>query len=67
MQTEKPSGPPPDDLEEILLPTIAVVNVPHPQIPNLYQRCFAYAERWQWSGETELVETGCWFFAPEDL
>ena len=67
MQTERPSGLPSDDLEEILLPTIALVNVPHPQVPNLYQRCFVYAERWQWSGETELVATGRWIFGPEVL
>ena len=51
-----------DDLEDELLPTIALVHVPHPKIPNLFQCCFEYVERWQWSSEAELVETGRWFF-----
>jgi hypothetical protein len=42
--------------------TIALVNLPHPTIPNLYQRCFEYSESWQWSPETERVGTGEWFF-----
>ncbi|MBI3934794.1 MAG: hypothetical protein HY316_08875 [Acidobacteria bacterium] len=45
------------------LPTISLIHVPHPKIPNLYQRCFEYLEPWQWSPVTELVETGQWFFA----
>ena len=44
------------------LPTIALIHVPHPTIPNLYQCCYEYVEPWQWSPETELVETGRWFF-----
>ena len=54
-----------DPTEEALLPTISLIHVPHPRIANLYQRCFEYVERWQWSGETERVETGDWFFASE--
>ena len=54
-----------DRTEEELLPTISLLNVPHPTVPDLYQRCFEYVERWQWSGETELVETGEWFFASQ--
>ena len=54
-----------DRTEEELLPTISLINVPHPRIANLYQRCFEYVERWQWSGESELVETGDCFFASE--
>lgn len=53
-----------DDRDEEHLPRIALVNVPHPQFPHLYQRCFEYREPWQWSPEVELVETGHWFFAP---
>lgn len=56
---------PPDLTEDVLLPTIALLNVPHPTIPNLYQRCFEYVERGQWDWETELVETGRWFFEPQ--
>ncbi len=51
-----------DHLEDELLPTITLIQVPHPQIPDLFQYCFEYVERWQWSAETELVETGRWFF-----
>ena len=54
-----------DRTEEELLPTISLINVPHPTVQDLYQRCFEYVERWQWSGETERVETGEWFFASE--
>ena len=54
-----------DLTEEPLLPTISLLTVPHPTIPNLYQRCFEYVERWQWSWETERVETGQWFFEPK--
>ena len=50
--------------EEVLLPTISLVHVPHPKIPNLYQCCYEYVEPWQWSSETELVETGRWFLGP---
>jgi hypothetical protein len=53
------------ETSEGLLPTISLVNVPHPRIPNLYQSCFEYVEPWQWSPETERVETGHWFFAGE--
>ncbi len=49
-------------LDEELLPTISLVNVPHAKIPNLYQYCYEYVEPWQWSSEAELVETGRWFF-----
>ena len=42
------------------LPTISLVLTPHPTIPQLYQRCFEYTEPWQWSPETELVETHQW-------
>ena len=52
-----------DWTEDVLLPTIALINVPHPTIPNLYQRCYEYVERGQWDWETELVETGRWFYA----
>jgi hypothetical protein len=53
-----------DDLnrDDDRLPTIALIHVPHPTIPNLYQCCFEYVEPWQWSPETETVETGRWFF-----
>jgi len=44
------------------LPTISLIHLPHPKIPNLYQRCFEYAEPWDWSPVTELVETGEWFY-----
>lgn len=44
------------------LPTIALIHIAHPSIPNLYQCCFEYVEPWQWSPETELVESGRWFF-----
>ncbi len=54
-----------DLTEDVLLPTIALLLVPHPTIPNLYQRCYEYVERGQWDWETERVETGCWFFEPE--
>ena len=50
-----------DWTEEALLPTIALINVPHPTIPHLYQRCYEYVERGQWDWETELVDTGRWF------
>ena len=49
-----------DWTEDVLLPTISLINVPHPTIPNLYQLCYEYVERWQWDWETELVETGHW-------
>ena len=49
------------------LPTIALVQEPHPTIANLYQHCFEYVEPWSWSVETERVETGKWFFSrPEE-
>ena len=51
-----------DWTEDVLLPTIALINVPHPTIPNLYQRCYEYVERGQWDWETELVETGGWCY-----
>ena len=51
----------PDSMEEHLS-TITLVNIPHPQIPNLFQRCYEYVEPWQWSPEVELVETGQWFY-----
>ena len=54
-----------DERDVEWLPRIALVNVPHPQISNLYQHCFEYLEPWQWSPEVELVETGHWFFAPK--
>jgi len=53
-----------DLTEDVLLPTIALINVPHTTIPNLYQRCFEYVERSQWDWETELVVTGRWFYKP---
>ena len=53
-----------DLTEDVLLPTIALLHVPHPTIPNLYQRCYEYVERGQWDWETELVETGRWFYKP---
>ncbi|OFW02991.1 MAG: hypothetical protein A3H94_03520 [Acidobacteria bacterium RIFCSPLOWO2_02_FULL_60_20] len=52
-----------DDGDDHFLPTISLIHLPHPKIPNLYQRCFEYNEPWQWSPVTELVETGQWFFA----
>jgi len=51
----------PDSIEEHLS-TITLVNIAHPQIPNLFQRCYEYVEPWQWSPEVELVETGQWFY-----
>ena len=65
MLHERPSGPLSDNLDEALLPTISILDFPHPQIPNLFQHCFTYAEGWQWSPETELVETGVWFFGED--
>ncbi len=53
-----------DLTEDVLLPTIALINERHPTIPNLYQRCFEYVERGQWDWETELVATGRWFYKP---
>ena len=60
------SKPRPSDefLENELLPTIALVYVPHESVPNLYQRCYEYVEPWQWSSEAERIETGDWVFAP---
>jgi len=49
-----------DWTEEALLPTIALINLPHPTIPNRYQRCYEYVERGQWDCETEVVQTGQW-------
>ena len=57
--------PTPDLTEDELLPTIALVRIPHPAIPELCQHGFEYVERWQWAWETERVETGQWFFAAE--
>ena len=54
-----------DLTEDVLLPTIALIHVPHPTIPHLYQRCYEYVERGQWDWETELVETGRWFYQRE--
>lgn len=54
-----------DLTEDVLLPTIALIHVPHPTIPNLYQRCFEYVERGQWDWETERVETGRWYYEPQ--
>ena len=51
-------------LEDELLPTIALVYVPHESVPNFYQRCYEYVEPWQWSSEAERIETGIWVFAP---
>jgi hypothetical protein len=45
------------------LPTVSLAHIPHPTIPNLFQRCFEYSEPWQWSPVTELVETGQWVVA----
>ena len=53
-----------DLTEDVLLPTISLIHVPHPTIPNLYHRCFEYVERGQWDWETELVETGRWYYKP---
>ena len=53
-----------DWTEDALLPTIALIDVPHPTIPNLYERCYEYVERGQWDWETELVGTGRWFHEP---
>jgi len=55
---------PADPLQDELLPTICLLQVPHETIPNLYQYCYEYVERWQWSPKAELVETGRWFFGP---
>ncbi len=49
---------------EELLPTISLIHVPHAKIPNLFQCCYEYVDPWEWSRETELVETGRWFFGP---
>ena len=54
-----------DLTEDVLLPTIALINVRHATIPNLYQRCFEFVDRAQWDWETELVETGRWFYKPQ--
>ena len=54
-----------DYTEDVLLPTISLINVPHPTIPRLYQRCYEYVERGQWDWQTELVETGRWYYKPE--
>jgi hypothetical protein len=54
-----------DLTEDVLLPTISLIHVPHPTIPNLYQRCFEYVDRGQWDCETELVATGRWYFKTE--
>ena len=54
-----------DYTEDVLLPTISLINVPHPTIPRLYQRCYEYVERGQWDWQTELVETGRWYYEPE--
>jgi len=48
--------------DQELLPTISLIPVPHPKIPNLYQYCYEYVEPWQWSSGAELVETGRWYF-----
>ena len=54
-----------DLTEDVLLPTIALINVRHATIPNLYQRCFEFVDRAQWDWETELVGTGRWFYKPQ--
>ena len=51
-------------LENTLLPTIALVYLPHESIPDFYQLCYEYVEPSQWSSEAERVETGVWVFAP---
>ncbi|MBI2819718.1 MAG: hypothetical protein HYX73_07045 [Acidobacteria bacterium] len=51
-----------EDADDHYLPTISLIHIPHPKIPNLYQGCFEYMEPWQWSPVTELVVTGQWFF-----
>ena len=61
MSRQRPSG---EFLEDSLLPTIALVYVPHESIPNFYQRCDEYVEPWPWSSAAERVETGLWVFAP---
>ena len=69
MQWEEPlKSPQGEETGEHCLPTISLIHLPHPKIPNLYQCCFEYIEPWQWSPVTELVETGRWFFAskPEE-
>src|SRR5262249_40508187 len=68
MHHERPHNPADRDddgraWEDQLLPTICLVQVRHPAIPGLYQRCFQYVEPWQWSPSTELVETGMYLFA----
>jgi len=50
--------------DQEMLPTIALIHVPHSRIPNLFQCCYEYVDPWDWSGQTELVETGRWFFGP---
>ncbi|MBI2815530.1 MAG: hypothetical protein HYX72_01180 [Acidobacteria bacterium] len=50
--------------DEEMLPTIALIHVPHAKIPNLFQCCYEYVDPWDWSRQTELVETGRWFFGP---
>ena len=64
-KAEDLSGEPPGEPRERdgeLLPTIALIHVPHPQIPNLFQCCYEYVEPWQWSAGAEMVETGRWFY-----
>jgi hypothetical protein len=56
-----------DDTDDDRLPTIALVQQPHPTIAHLFQHCFEYVEPWSWSVEAERVETGKWFFSrPEE-
>jgi hypothetical protein len=63
---EAPSRPE-DESDDDRLPTIALVQQPHPSIANLFQHCFEYVEPWSWSVEAERVETGKWFFSrPEE-
>lgn len=45
---------------------IALYYEAHPTIPNLYQCCFDYIEPWDWSRQTEHVETGRWVRLEDD-
>ena len=55
-----------DESDDDRLPTISLVQEPHPTIANLFQHCFEYVEPWSWSVEAERVETGKWFFSPPE-
>ena len=56
-----------EESDDDCLPTISLIQEPHPTIAHLFQHCFEYVEPWSWSVEAERVETGKWFFSrPEE-